>query len=126
MADIDGDGDLDIVALELGGAVRVLENQARSPGKAGGPHWLAVELRAKGANRFALGASVKAKWSGGERRAEIRTSGGFQASGPPEARFGLGAAERVDKLEIRWPSGKVQVLENVAADQRLVVEEPGG
>jgi hypothetical protein len=127
-ADLDGDGDLDIVAIELDGGVRLLRNRTlpapSGADRAAGPHWLRVQLRARGGNRFALGARVRAEWEGGARTAEVRTSGGYQASVPAEVHFGLGKAAKVRRLAVRWPSGREQVLEDVAADRVLRVEEP--
>ena len=88
-----------------------------------GLHWLRVQLRSKSGNRFALGARVLAEWQGGKRAAEVRTSGGYQASVPPEVHFGLGAASKLELLTIRWPSGREQRLTDVAVDRVLVLEE---
>ena len=122
-ADLDGDGDVDLVAYDLAtpgaaGAVRVLENTG------GAGHWLVVRLAGKGGNTAALGARLVA--TAGERSwsAEIRTAGGYQAAVPAEAHFGLGDAARLDRLEVRWPSGEVLVLEDVAVDRVLGVDEP--
>jgi phytoene dehydrogenase-like protein len=124
-ADLDGDGWLDLVAIELDGAVRVLRNRgAASLPEGERRHWLAVKLAARGGNRDALGARVTCHAGGAAQTAEIRTAGGYQAAVPPLAHFGLGSAERVERLEIRWPSGHVQTLADVAADRVLVVAEP--
>lgn len=127
LADLDADGDLDLAAIELDGPVHVYLNQARSPGNeaAKPPHWLRVRLRGRHGNTAGLGAMLRAEWEGGRGLAEIRTSAGFQAAVPPEAHFGLGAALHVSKLSVRWPSGREQVLEDVAADQLLWIDEPG-
>jgi hypothetical protein len=105
----------------------VLVNTAREPSEdvGAGPHWLRVRLRARGGNTAALGALVTVAWEGGRRAAEIRTSAGYQAASPAEAHFGLGASSRVERLVVRWPSGREQVLEDVAADRLLVIEEAG-
>jgi hypothetical protein len=119
--DIDGDGDLDVVAIELDGAVHVLRNTTLP--RKDGPHWLRVQLRSKDGNRFALGARVTAVTADGRKRVrEVRSSGGFQASTAPEAHFGLGSAAKVS-LTIRWPSGGEQTLKDVAVDRVLLVEE---
>jgi hypothetical protein len=119
-ADLDGDGDLDIVALGVEGPVHVFRNYAPH-GEA--THWLRVRLAARGANRDAIGARVTAV--AGERRwtAEIRTAGGFQAACPAEAHFGLGSAAKLDSLRVRWPDGTESALADVAVDRVLVVTE---
>ena len=116
-----GRGGVDLVGLLVEGPVRVFLNTAASAEARG--HWLCVRLRAKKGNRDGLGARVVADWKGGSRRAEIRTAGGYQSSVPAEAHFGLGPIERVDRLIVRWPSGREQVLEGVAVDRVVVVDE---
>lgn len=125
LADLDDDGDLDLVAIELDGPVRVYRNHARTRGSQEGPHWLRVRLKGRGANTAGLGARVRLELEGGARTAEIRTSGGFQAAVPPEAHFGLGSASSAKRLVVTWPGGSEQVLEDVAVDRVLTLEEPG-
>ncbi|MCA8978811.1 MAG: CRTAC1 family protein [Planctomycetes bacterium] len=119
-ADLDNDGDLDIVALSVEGPVRVLLNGAEH-----GPdrHWLRVRLVGRGGNTAGLGARVTARWKDGSRSVDVRTAGGFQASLPAEAHFGFGALAELEALEVRWPSGVVQRVEAPALDRVLVVEE---
>jgi hypothetical protein len=123
-ADVDGDGDLDLLAVELDGVVRLLRNRTRPSEGDDARHWLRVRLEARGANTAALGARITAEWEGGRRTVELRTSGGFQTSVPAEAHFGLGKAALVNKLTIRWPSGREQVQTDVSANRVLVVSEP--
>jgi len=117
--DLDGDGDLDLVALAVEGPVRVLVNEAPRATS----HWLRVRLRARGANRDALGALVRVEAGGRSFSQEIRTAGGFQAAVPAEAHFGLGERARIERLVVRWPGGREQVLEDVAVDRVLSIEE---
>ncbi len=119
-ADLDGDGLLEIVALDLGGAVRVLENTTKSD--AG--HWLNVRLRGKESNRNGLGASVTVRVGEKRFRREIRSSAGFQASGPLEVHIGIGTAEKIDEVIVVWPSGKTQSVTEVELDRRMLIEEP--
>jgi hypothetical protein len=116
--DLDGDGDQDMLTIELDGAVQRLENLA------GAGNWLVVRLRARDGNTQALGALVEARLGERTLLREIRTSAGFQAAGPAEAHFGLGAADEVDELVVRWPSGQVTRHPDVAARQVLILQEP--
>ena len=117
-ADLDGDGDLDIVALGVEGPVRVFRNDAPRGGSA---HWLRVRLQDQGGNRDALGATLVAVAGAKRWSAEIRTAAGFQAACPAEAHFGLGAAQQLDELRVRWPDGAEQTWKDVAADRVLVL-----
>ncbi len=131
-ADIDGDGDVDLVALEMNGALRVLRNQLDPLGKSAVPggkpervlHWLRVRLHGRGKNTQAIGARVRIDWPGGSRWCEVRTSAGFQASLPAEIHVGLGTAPRATRVVVRWQSGAETTLEDVAADRALTIEEP--
>ena len=130
-ADIDGDGDIDIVALEMNGAVRVLRNQLdplRAPATSGEKptralHWIGVRLHGRGKNTQAIGARVRIDWEGGSRWCEVRTSGGFQASLPAEIHVGLGGAARAKQIVVRWPDGAQSQMDDVAADRVLTIEE---
>jgi hypothetical protein len=83
-----------------------------------------VELEARGGNRRALGARLRLEWEGGTRSAEVRSAGSFQAAVPERVHFGLGTAERARRLTIQWPGGRVQTLEDLAADRVLRIVEP--
>jgi enediyne biosynthesis protein E4 len=128
-ADFDNDGDLDVVVSILNGGAVLLRNDAAKGS------WIEIELRGgmgrlapragqKLSSRDGLGAKVLVTAGGKTTVAERRSSGGYLSQGDPRLHFGLGATERVDRIEVRWPSGKVQVLEGVTARKVLVVEEP--
>jgi hypothetical protein len=124
-ADLDGDGWVDLVAIDLDGPVRVLWNRGREALREGEQlHWLAVRLRGQGKNRDALGARVTVELPGGAQMREIRTAGGYQSAVPPIAYFGLGGAARVPRIVARFPSGAEVELRDVEADRTLWIEEP--
>jgi WD40 repeat protein len=116
-ADIDGDGDLDLTVSDWDNAVQIFRNDGEN-----GNHWLEVRLRGESSNRFGVGARVRIVAGAKSQIREI-TAGSGTSTQPLIAHFGLGRAERADLLEVRWPSGKVEILEAVAADRLLVIRE---
>jgi hypothetical protein len=119
-ADFDEDGDLDLVVIAMNGPVRYLENLAAGvPGR----HWLELDLVATGSHPDAVGARVSAVTEDGARSAEVRTTAGYQAGAPRRLHLGLGAAEVVRELRVRWPSGREEVRRDVAVDRVLRLVE---
>jgi hypothetical protein len=118
VGDFDSDGSLDLYAptgaLGLGGKGGLLRNLA---GRLS--HWLAIELSPTASNPDALGARVRVRSAGHEQLRELHS--GTHATQP--IHFGLGEALAADEVEVRWPSGRVQTLASVAADQKLVIAE---
>lgn len=118
--DLNNDGFLDVVVTSLNQRPRILINSADN-----GRHWLLVAVRGRRSNRDGIGARLKlTTGSGRTLYNHVTTSVGFMSSSDKRVHFGLGAEEKIATLEIRWPGGAVQVLENVKADQILHVEEP--
>jgi hypothetical protein len=122
-ADLDQDGDLDLVTNNLNSLASVMENRSRSQIK---NNYLQVKLVGKGRNSQALGARITAKTGTSSQTFEVYTTRGFQSAVEPIAHLGLGRQKQIDTLEIRWPDGKIQVLVNVPANQRLLVKEQEG
>jgi hypothetical protein len=119
-ADYDQDGDLDLYVAVYDGANRLYRND-NIPFLAN--HWLGVDLVGTASNRAGIGARVRCVAGGRQAIREISGGSGYLSQEPLTARFGLGLTAAVDTLEIRWPSGIVQVLTNPAIDQRLTVTE---
>jgi hypothetical protein len=84
---------------------------------------LQLRLKGKQSNRSAIGAQVTCKSASGTQTRCVTNSVGYASSSDLTAHFGLGA-DRKANVEIRWPSGTIQKLGEVDADQRLEVEEP--
>ena len=119
IGDIDNDGRLDAVVTTNGGAAHVLHNETRTPN-----HWLTLKLVGHKSNRDGIGSVVKVVTSKGPQWITVTTAGGYLSSNDPRAHFGLGTDTFAAKVEIRWPSGIVQVLTHVTGDQILEVSEP--
>lgn len=118
--DLDNDGALDLVVYRNGGAPLILHNEG-----AGGAHWLLVALEGVESNRDGIGAALRLVANdGSEQFVTASATGSYLSARDRRAHFGLGASSGVKLLEIRWPSGRRQRLENIAADQILEVREP--
>ncbi len=118
-ADYDNDGDADIAINNLGSPAVLLRNDGGNRN-----HLLLLRLVGKASNRDGIGARVKVTAGGVTRVAEKRSSGGYLSQNDPRLLFGLGASAKADRVEIAWPSGRTQVLENVPAGKTVTVEEP--
>ena len=116
--DIDGDGDLDLLVTELSRPPRLLVNEAADG------HWLQVRLRGPKGNLDGLGARVELEIRGIRLVREVRRNNSFLGSTLPIAHFGLGKAQRVDLLRVRWPDGEVTSLEAPVADRVWTIEHP--
>jgi hypothetical protein len=117
-ADFDNDGRIDVAVTAINDPIELWMNE--SPLQ----HWLQLKLKGKRSNRSALGAKVTCRGSRRAQVAEVANSVGFASASDLRLHFGLGQDKEVS-LEIHWPSGIVQKLATVAADQRLVIEEAG-
>lgn len=117
-ADLDGDGDLDLVTNNLNAPAAIFENRSRELLK---NNYLRIALQGKDGNAFGLGARVTIESGGNQQMQELQTTRGFQSSVEPVLTFGLGTATEVDQLAIRWPDGHVQQLLKVRANQTLKI-----
>jgi hypothetical protein len=121
-ADLNNDGFMDLVVTSLGERPRILMNNALN-----GNHWLKLDLRGRKSNRNAIGATIKVVTAAGRALYNhINSSVGFMSSSDRRAHFGLGKESKVDRIEIRWPSGIRQRIDRPAVDQILKVIEPAG
>ena len=121
VGDIDNDGDLDVLISNNGHAPLLLRNEGGSRN-----NWLGLQLVATKSNPAAVGASIT--WqAGGVKRNRLKTSGGsYLASHDPRELLGLGSASKIDSVEIRWPSGKVDKLANPPLNTYIKVVEGEG
>jgi hypothetical protein len=118
--DLNNDGWMDVVVTSLNERPRILMNSGE-----GGNHWLLLDLVGRRSSRDPIGAKVKVTTASGRALYNhVSISTGFMSSSDKRVHFGLGSEKRVASIEIRWPRGTVQKLENVAADRILKIEEP--
>jgi hypothetical protein len=117
--DLNQDGKIDVVVTRLNESPVVLTNITEAHN-----HWLRVRLRGHRSNRDGIGARIHVVTEAGSQWNQVTTSVGYAGSSEPEAHFGLGASASVRTLEIDWPSGTHQLIENLSADRRIEIEEP--
>ena len=119
VGDIDNDGRVDAVFTTNGGPAYVLRNETKTDN-----HWLTLLLVGHKSNRDGIGAIIKLTTPAGSQWVTVTTGGSYLSASDKRAHFGLGAASVAQSIQIHWPSGVVQTLNNVHADQILTVNEP--
>jgi hypothetical protein len=117
-ADYDNDGDVDIAVNNSGQQATLLRNDGGNAA-----NWLGLVLRGVQSNRDALGARIKITVQGRTLVRELRSGGSYLSAHDPRMLVGLGAAEQVERIEVLWLGGAKQVVESVAGNQYLLIEE---
>ncbi len=120
-ADYDNDGSIDAFIVTLGGKGILLHN---TPPAAKSNHWLTIKLVGTRSNRDGYGARLEAIAGDVHQWVQTTSSSGYLSQNDPRAHFGLGRHAIVDMLTIHWPSGTVQTLRDLKADQVLKITEP--
>jgi len=121
VGDLFNDGNMDVVIGDLDGEPMILKNHG-IPGR----HWVSLELAGVKSNRLALNARVKIVAGGMTQTDEIHSGGSYLSQNDLRVHFGLGTATKIDSVEIRWPSGKVESLTNLDVDHFYSVLEGQG
>lgn len=122
--DLDGDGDIDIVTNEFNAEPQVLLSDLAERRSI---HWLSLRLRGTVSNRDGLGAVVRVITGERTQTQQVDGKAGYMAQSSLPLYFGLGDATQIDKIEIDWPSGSRQVVEDgLEPDRAIEIEEPGG
>jgi hypothetical protein len=122
VADLNNDGFPDLVVTSLNDHPRILINSADN-----GNHWLWIETVGHKSNRDGIGTRIKVTTASGRTLYNhVTTSTGFMSSSDKRVHFGLEKETDISSIELRWPSGIVQILNGIKADQHLRIDEPIG
>lgn len=118
-ADLDNDGDLDLVVNNINQPAFIFQNQANKLSD----NYLKIKLKGVGKNSDGIGAKVRVWANGIEQLVNQYPSRGYLSTVSPILHFGLRDFSIIDTIQISWPSGKVQILNDIAANQTLILEE---
>ncbi len=116
--DYDNDGRVDVLVVDNDGRPLLLHNET-----VGTAHWLMVKLDGK-KGRDATGARIRLSAGGRIREQRSHTDGSYLSASDPRVHFGLGTADSIDWIEVRWPSGRKARLEHPSIDRIVAIEEP--
>jgi enediyne biosynthesis protein E4 len=119
IGDLDNDGRLDAVVTTNDGPIHILHNETQTQN-----HWLLLKLVGHKSNRDAVGAEVTVTTSAASQFATVSTASSYLSASDKRVHFGLGKETVAHKIEIRWPSGIRQTLNDIHADQILQIDEP--
>lgn len=120
-ADLFGNGSLDVIVANQHQPVKVYRNYVDRD-----HNWIGFDLEGTKSNRSAVGAIVMLHWDGKKSRKSVTAGEAFSSQSQRPVHFGLGNVDQVEKVEIRWPSGIVQVLENPDINKKHWIQEPAG
>lgn len=121
VGDLFNDGNMDAVVEDLDGRPVILRNHGIA-----GRHWVSFELAGTKSNRLALNARVKIEAGGMTQTSEVLSGGSYLSQNDLRVHFGLGSATKIDTVEIHWPSGHIDTMHNLDADQFYSVLEGTG
>jgi len=116
--DLDNDGDIDVVIVNSRREPTILRNDSPK-----GNHWIQIRLRGTKTNRDGVGAHVKVVTGNLTQIDEVHSGRGYQSHYGMRLHFGLGKRDSIDRIEVRWIGGRVDVLKNVRVDQVLRITE---
>jgi hypothetical protein len=119
LADFENNGALDAVVANQNGPLLLYKNTV-----APGNHWIEFQMEGTASNRSAIGTRVTLYWNGQRQTQEVSGGSGFCAQNQRRVHFGVGKVDRVDRVEIRWPSGKTQAIDSPKLGEIHKIEEP--
>jgi hypothetical protein len=118
-ADIDGDGDLDVLLTQINGPPLLLRNEQKS-----NHHWIRLELVGTKSNRDAIGTRIKVRAGGQTQSRQVMPTRSYLSQSELPVTFGLGSATNIDEVEVVWPGGAGQKITGVQIDRSTRIEQP--
>jgi hypothetical protein len=124
--DFDNDGDVDVLVMNMNEAPLLLRNEYFGKSTRGSNNWLMLNLIGTKSNRSAIGARVTLKTGAQLQFQEVTSQSSYYSHNDHRLHFGLGQNNKADSIEILWPSGSREVLDNVPANRIVNVKEGSG
>jgi hypothetical protein len=116
--DVDNDGDVDVLVMNMNEPPSLLRNDYAGPNR-----WLAVQLEGTASNRHGIGATVLVTAAGRTSAQAVVSQASYYSHNDVRLHFGLGTHETADRVEVRWPSGTVDVLRDVKGSRTIAIRE---
>jgi enediyne biosynthesis protein E4 len=123
--DFDNDGDVDVLIMNMNEPPLLLRNDYNNERRRGANNWLELKLTGTKSNRSAIGARVIVRNGSNVQAQEVTSQSSYYSHNDLRLHFGMGTSRKAD-LEIRWPSGQVEMIKNVAANQLVKIKEGAG
>ena len=124
--DFDNDGDIDVLIMNMNEPPSLLRNDYTSAQKPGANNWLKLKLIGVKSNRSAIGARALLRVGPRQQAQEVASQSSYYSHNDMRLHFGLGASKKADSVEIRWPSGQIEVVKDIAANQIVTIKEGKG
>lgn len=116
-ADLDNDGDLELIINNVDDTASIFQNTSSHRNS-----YISISFKSDSKNKYGLGTRVYLNYDEDTQMQELTQTRGFQSSVAPRLHFGLGDFDHVDQLKVVWPDGNIQILENIKANQHLVLD----
>lgn len=124
--DFDNDGDVDVLVMNMNEAPSLLRNDYISRTNRGGNNWLKLKLIGTRSNRSAVGARVRLRTAAHLQTQEISSQSSYYSHNDARLHFGLGSNRRAGQIEVRWPNGNTEIVNDIAANQIVAIKEGSG
>jgi len=116
--DFDNDGKIDVAILPITGSPLLLHNETSNTNS-----WVGLQLRGHQSNRDAIGANVQISACGVSQFDTVRSGGSYLSRNDPRLHFGLGACAKIDRVTVKWPRGRNQIVTDIAVNAYRTIEE---
>ena len=124
--DFDNDGDIDVLIMNMNESPSLLRNEYINGQTRGTNSWLKIKLIGTKSNRSAIGARVQVRAGSHFQTQEVTSQSSYYSHNDLRLHFGMGASQKADQIDVRWPSGQTETIKDVAVNQTVTIKETSG